>query len=72
MNGFIELTNLGNEQLKGDPLLLNPAFITCVYEQPTDGGSRRTIVFCAHANLSWYVEESYNEVKRKIKEASDA
>jgi uncharacterized protein YlzI (FlbEa/FlbD family) len=72
MSNFIELTNIGNEELKGDPILLNPNHITSVYEVPTDGGSRRTLIYCSYKDIAWSVEESYSEVKKKIKEASNA
>ena len=62
---FIRLTNATQGRL-GDPILINVHTIISVYEQNVEG-SLRTIVYGSTAN--WEVEESFNQVQKKIEEA---
>lgn len=61
---FIKLTNATQGRL-GDPILINVNTIISVYEQNVEG-SLRTIVYGA---ANWEVEESFNQVQKKIEEA---
>lgn len=61
---FIRVTN-NAEGRRGDPLLINVNNIISVYENHEDGGSLSTIIF-GQNNMTWYVEESFNQVLSKI------
>lgn len=64
---FIKLTNALPDRL-GDPLLVNINVITSVYENHVQGGSLSTTIY-SNDKQFWHVEESFNEVERRIKEA---
>ena len=56
----------------GDPIYLNKDWIISVYEQPTDGGSLKTIIFGGPGGgIPWTVEESLSEVIKIINEAKE-
>jgi len=68
---FVRLTN-NLDRRKGDPVYINISWITCVFEEPTNGGSLSTIVFGGPGNgTRWVVEEGPSEVMKKIKEATN-
>lgn len=62
---MIKFTN-NLDGYKGDPLYLNRDWIAAVYEKDTDGGSLRTIIWGGPTGQAWEVEESLNEVIKKI------
>lgn len=71
MAKFIEFTNLSNEEFKGEPLLINIDHITTIFEQNNEG-SRSTCIYSSYQGKTWVVEETYGQVRKMIKEATDA
>jgi hypothetical protein len=67
---FIKLTNTGPH--RGNELLINTDWITCVYEDAQQpGGSLSTFIYATAGNKTWVVEESYWEVKKMILAATE-
>jgi uncharacterized protein YlzI (FlbEa/FlbD family) len=65
---MIKLTNL-SEQHRGNPIYINVDHISAVYEFPKqEGGSLSTMVFGGYTGVIWEVEESLEQVLRKIEE----
>jgi hypothetical protein len=66
----IKLTN-DAEQHKGNPIYINPDWITAVFESSNEpGGSLKTIIYGGPQGTSWEVEESPAEVYKLIKDVA--
>lgn len=63
---LIKFTN-AVDLLKGNPIYINSDWIVTAYEEPTDGGSLRTVIYGGPSGIPWYVEESLSEVVKLTK-----
>lgn len=64
---FVKLTNTG--RFRDEKIYINVDAIISIFEEATDGGSLRTVIFGNSVNpIRWVVEESVGEVLKKIKE----
>jgi len=61
---MVEFTNTGMHA--GNPIWINKNQIIACYEIPTEGGSLSTRIYGGSPAIEWIVEESLNEVIRKI------
>lgn len=65
---MIKFTN-AVDRFKGNPIFINRSHITAVYENAREeGGSLITVIYGGHAGICWEVEESLDEVIKKINE----
>lgn len=64
---FIRVVNSHGDR-RGDPLLININSIVSVYEDHSEGGSLKTVIY-ASDKLAWTVEESIEKIHALIKEA---
>ena len=63
---LVKFTNVA-EQHKGNPLYINTVYIAAVYEvAKTPGGSLSTMIYGGSQGITWEVEESLNEVMKKV------
>jgi len=63
---LLKFTNVA-EQHKGNSLYINPDNIIAVYEiAKAPGGSLATIIYGGPQGITWEVEESLNEVMKKV------
>ena len=63
---MLKFTNMNTDRLDM-PIYINRDHIISVYENATDNGSLRTIIYGTGGN-TWHVEESLNEVIKIINE----
>lgn len=66
MTKMIKFTNLNRDRLDM-PIYINKDHIISVYENRTDEGSLRTMIYGSENN-TWHVEESLGEVIKMINE----
>jgi hypothetical protein len=66
MTRMLKFTNLNHDRLDM-PIYINRDHIISVYENVTNKGSLRTIIY-GTSGTEWHVEESLNEVIKIINE----
>ena len=66
MTKMLRFTNLNLNRLDM-PIYINKEHIISVYEDSSDGGSLRTLIY-GSGNNTWHVEESLSQVIKMINE----
>ena len=67
---MLKFTNASSDTYQGMPLYINSEWIASAYEEPTNRGSLKTIIWGGPNGMIWVVEESLNEVIKIIREGT--
>lgn len=68
---MLKFTNASSDVYRGMPLYISSDWIASAYEEPTNSGSLKTVIWGGPTGMIWFVEESLGEVIKIIREATN-